>query len=291
MVQLASPPYASGPAVASPESNECRVPSSPKPKPALAGQMIDLPEDFLVFDGETGPQPDAALKKLCPPFEPPAHPGEFDPKAVKCGNLGPEKATAKVEAARKAHHVACQEHVANIKAGEAEHFAKFKKKAALDATTGHVVAIGLVGPAGVKILGDHNEAELLRSWWSSVEVYLAGHVPMVGFNIKHFDLPFFVRRSWILGVPIPSGVRVGRYWNDLFIDLMEVWNQGERGYVSLDTLCAAFGLPGKVTEVDGVEVSGATFHLLWESDRKVAIKYLEGDVLLPAELARRMQNV
>jgi len=253
--------------------------------------VIDLPEDFVTFDGETGPLPDAMLKKLCPPFEPPAHPGKFDPKAVKCGNLGHEKAAAKVEAACKAHQVACKEHTTNVKVGEAEHFAKFKEKAALDATTGRVVAIGLADPAGIRILGDKDEAETLRLWWRDVETYLADHVPMVGFNIKHFDLPFLVRRSWILGVSIPNGVRSGRYWNDLFIDLMEAWQQGERGYVSLDTLCAAFGLPGKVTEVDGVEISGAMFHQLWESDREVAIKYLEGDVLLPAELARRMRAV
>jgi len=268
-------------------------PPAEETKPAVDGHPLDPPEEFVVFDIETGPLPDVVLRDICPPFEPPAHPGKFDPKAVKIGNLkDKQKIAEKVATAKKAHQTACKQHAANVKAAEVEHFATFQEKAPLDATTGRVVAIGLADPAGVRIVGDDDEAEVLRGWWNSVETYLGGHVPMVGFNIKHFDLPFLVRRSWILSVPIPSGVRTGRYWNDLFIDLMEVWQQGERSkMVKLDVLCAAFGLPGKVTEVDGVPVSGATFHELWKTDRKVAIKYLEGDVLLPAELARRMQAV
>uniref|UniRef100_A0A6M3KVA9 Uncharacterized protein n=1 Tax=viral metagenome TaxID=1070528 RepID=A0A6M3KVA9_9ZZZZ len=59
----------------------------------------------------------------------------------------------------------------------------------------------------------------------------------------------------------------------------------------LRALCPAFGLPGKVTEVDGVEVSGKTFYQVWRANRAAAVEYLRGDILLPVELARRMRVV
>jgi hypothetical protein len=246
--------------------------------------------DFAVWDIETGPLDDETLAKLCPPFEPPPHPGEFDPTAVKCGNLGADKAKAKIEEKRKEHEAAVRDYAANCERLKVEHFAKFKANAALDATTGHVVAIGIRGCSESFIIDCDDDAEEagLRWFWNDVDDFFRQNCPMVGFNTSGFDLPFVVRRSWILGVPIPHGVRQGRFWNPLFIDLMQAWTFGYREFVSLNTLAAAFGLAGKVDEVDGVAVSGAEFHRLWKENRKVAEAYLMRDLELPAELAVRM---
>lgn len=261
-------------------------------------QAITMGE-FATFDIETGPLPDDVLLRLCPEFVPPAHPGEFDQSTVKLGNLKDQaKINDKISQARMAHLQAVEQYDANVIAASIEHFAKFREKAALDATTGYVVAIGLATATNVSILSgslvdeldelEEQEAWTLRTFWGLITELMKSQTPIVGFNIKHFDLPFLVRRSWILGVPVPSGVRVGRYWSELFIDLMEVWQQGERGYISLDALAAAFGLDGKVKEIDGVEISGATFHELWKTNREVAVRYLEQDMLLPALLAKKM---
>jgi len=253
--------------------------------------QIALPEDFMSFDIETGPLPDEELVKLCPAAKLPEHPGEFDPANVKTGNLkDPIKIQEKNNAAIMAHGLAVETYGDACLIAEQQNFAAFRDKAALSATTGRVVAVGVVNAMDIDIIGDNQESEefILSEFWNTVVECLKFNIPMVGFNTKGFDLPFLVRRSWILGVPIPAGIRSGRYWSDSFVDLMEVWNQGERGYVKLDTLCAAFGLPGKVTEVDGVEVSGATFHEIWETNREVAVEYLKGDIMLPVELARRM---
>lgn len=253
--------------------------------------------DFAVWDIETGPLDDETLAKLCPPFDPPPHPGDFDASAVRCGNLGADKARAKIEEKRKEHEAAVRDYAANCERLKVEHFAKFKANAALDATTGHVVAIGYAGPNGDGDPincdgGPHEEGDGLAEFWGRVVNCFINQRPMIGFNTSGFDLPFVVRRSWILGVPVPHGVgkRLGRswVWNDLFIDLMQAWTFGAREFVSLNTLAAAFGLAGKVDEVDGVAVSGAEFHRLWKENRKVAEAYLMRDLELPAELAVRM---
>ena len=265
---------------------------APETKPKSTFDGIELPTDYMVFDIETGPLPDDVLAKLCPPMESKPHPGKFDPESVKFGNTKDQtKIAEKLRNARHTHDGEVAKYEGGQKIAEAEHFNKFRGDAALSAATGHVVAIGVAAHGCVDILASAMEEETLNLWWTVVKKCLKRNMPMVGFNTKGFDLPFLVRRSWIHNVPIPSGVRVGRYWSEQFIDLMEVWNQGDRGYVKLDMLCAAFGLPGKVTEVDGVEVSGETFHILWETNRKVAEEYLRGDILLPCELARRMQVV
>lgn len=221
--------------------------------------------DYLAFDIETGPLTEPQLRELYrePTLE------EF---VAGCpSNWKRETCEAKYPDAKAAG------------------WQKFIDRAALDATTGRVVAIGVVLPGEQpSIIGHDSEAEMLDEFWANVADAIRWQMPLIGVNIEHFDLPFLIRRSWINRVPVPAGLKQGRYWSPIVTDLMVVWMQGGRDYVSLDTLCKAFGLPGKVREVDGVAVDGASFHRLWAENRPVAEKYLLGDLAPLAELARRM---
>jgi hypothetical protein len=248
-----------------------------------------------VLDIETGPLPDDQLAKLCPAFEPPPHPGEFDPASVKTGNLGQAKAAEKIAAAAETHAQAVARYATDVEAARTAHAAKFKERAALDATTGRVVAIGLLVNGESLIIGadrqgkDRSEDDILHSWWGFWRRCVAEQRPVAGFNIHAFDLPFLVRRSWILGVPIPTSVRQGRYWSPLLIDLMKAWALDGRDMVSLDTLARAFGIGEKLHEADdGQAVSGADFHRLWAENRPAAIQYLGRDLDLTAALAVKM---
>lgn len=260
---------------------------------------------FAVFDIETAPLDDETLRRLCSPCDLPAHPGEFDPASVRCGNLGgptSEKGKAKIAEKRAEHAKALVEYGAVVEQAKADHFAKFKNKAALDATTGRVVAIGIMpcpimgGGPGIISCDARDSANSLcdevsglKLFWQWVGQNIDMQRPMVGLNTHGFDLPFLVRRSWMLGVPVPHGIRQGRYWNSLFIDLANVWTFGAyKEYIGLNDLAHAFGLEGKVEEVDGVAVSGATFYELWRTNRKVAEAYLMADLRIPSELAVRM---
>ena len=70
----------------------------------------------------------------------------------------------------------------------------------------------------------------LRAWWSLVEQTARAGGVLIGFNIARFDVPFLLRRSWSLRVPVPAGVFNGRSLNHhVVLDLYEEWQAGDRG--------------------------------------------------------------
>ena len=219
----------------------------------------------VVFDIETGPLPEERLLEIAP---------VFDPKSVKVGNLKDSaKIEAKIAASKKAHYDSCFE------------------RAALSPSTGQVLAIGFYDGElqRVEIIGQGNldERDVLDAFWFS---FSNGPRKIVGLNIHDFDLPFLVRRSWILDVAVPEDVYEidgGRFWwNRRFIDLRKVWLCGQRPSdtkSSFDELSKAFETGGKPEGIDG-----SSFADLWLKDREKAIEYLTGDVLQPAIWARKM---
>lgn len=249
---------------------------------------------MLIFDIETGPLPDTVLAALCPEFTPPPHPGEFDKSAVRVGNLGPDKAAEKIAAARMAHEVAVANYDRDRQLAAEQHFADFKSKAALDPTTGRVLAIGFqaADDAGKVAIedGGGDEAKLIDAYWRKYAKCRA--TPgrprrMVGCNITGFDLPFLVRRSWILGVDVPATVRPDRYWDSLFVDIRDRWLLGQRWgdcQSSLDTMATALGCGAKNGD-------GAEFARLWlgtAEERQQAVAYLRNDLAITVAVAKRL---
>lgn len=219
---------------------------------------------MIAFDIETGPLPDEQLRQLIP---------DFDPSEVKCGNLkDPEKIAAKIAEAKELHEQ------------------EFIGKAALSAVTGRILAIGyLASESGNFHLddGDGQESAILRQFWLKYAECRKVGRKMVGHNSNQFDLPFIMRRSWILGIDVPSTVRErGRYLDSIFVDTLEVWSCGTREMISLDRLSQALGTGKKPDGVDG-----SMFAKLWfgsEADRAQAIEYLVNDLKLTAADAARM---
>ena len=223
----------------------------------------------LVVDCETSALPEPELLAMLPPF---------DPKEVKCGNLGPEKAAAKIAEA------------------EAGHKQNFIDRAALDPLTGRIIAIGVLlfdprgalgpdwsAPRKTVILGAEDEAAMLREFWGMVASDDHGRLnPIVGFNICNFDLPFLFRRSWKHGITPPAGLRRGRYWGDSVVDLRDVWQLGDRqARGSLDAIARHLGVGAKTG-------NGAEFADLWKRDQDAAIGYLKNDLKLTAAVAGRL---
>jgi len=209
----------------------------------------------IFFDIETGPLPENELAALMPPF---------DPAEVKTGNIkDPEKIAAKIAEA------------------EANHKRDFIEKAALDPMSGRVVAIGLLYQDSGEfcVIGHDDEKQILFDFWHLCRSELAQSGRLAGFNIFQFDLPFLIRRSWKHRVPVPLGLRRGRYWNDELLDLREAWQLGDRmAKGSLDSIAKHLS----VGEKNG---DGADFAKLWTSDRKQALAYLQNDVGLTARVA------
>ncbi len=214
----------------------------------------------ILFDIETSPLPESELAALVPPF---------DPAEVRTGNLkDPDKIAAKLAEA------------------EANHRRDFIDRAALDPLTGRVLAIGLLQnaeggrqKAEFRIIGHDDEAAVLREFWDVTRGEMGRINQMVGFNTHLFDLPFLIRRSWKHRVPVPLGIRRGRYWSDEMIDLREAWQLGDRqARGSLDAIAKHLGIGAK-------NGSGAEFAKLWQSDRAKAVEYLRNDIELTSKLA------
>ena len=210
---------------------------------------------MIVFDIETGPLPTAELEDRIPKFEAPAN----------------YKDEAKIAA------YITQKRLDWI------------ERAALDATTGKILAIGILDcrEDGVEkistLAGD--EAEIIAAFSSIVMASGGSGWPLIGWNIFGFDLPFILRRSWILGVALPEWIRNGRYWDRCFIDAMDVWSCGNREQaVSLDLAAATLGVGRK-------SGSGAHFASLWNGDdmeRAHALQYLENDLRITKAVAERI---
>lgn len=253
----------------------------------------------LIFDIETGPLPDEQLKAFLPAFEPPKHPGEFDPAAVKVGNLKDDaKIAAKMEEARAAHAQALADYSITCLEAEAKHWQDFADKAALSPVTGRILAIGYCCTEKNQASVSENKGEvdgelkLLQAFWRQYAKSIKSNRKIVGANILDFDLPFICRRSLILGIEIPRGAFDGRYFNSIFVDLRKWWLFGQHQTScpsSLDYISRALGVGGKP---EGV--TGADFAKLWfgsESEKHSALEYLLNDLSMTKEVGLRLGAV
>ncbi len=158
----------------------------------------------VIWDIETGPRPWEEIERF---FTPPDHPGEFDPSTVKYGNLKDPAKRIEKSASAKAAHAAL---VGNWQSAADSAREEFVSRAALSPITGRVLLIGCLVNGKEIMLSDDSEADMLSAFWDLVENWLAAKTPMIGHNSASFDIPFMVRRSWALGVPVPREVRQGR---------------------------------------------------------------------------------
>jgi Predicted 3'-5' exonuclease related to the exonuclease domain of PolB len=245
---------------------------------------------MIIFDLETTALPLDVLESQLPPLAPWPH-GDFDPANVKHGRItDPAKRQAKEDAEReKFNNERCQ-----WGAGQQACRDKFIERAALSPTTGQILAIGW-GHVDESMFcmrsqdDETSEHALLNNFWFCCQHYLNKGESLVGFNIFEFDLPFALRRSWLLGVDVPTclHVRRGKYlnWSPIFVDLLDIWRCGSKEYISLDALCKLFGINGKP---DGV--TGADFARLFETEPDKARAYLENDVMgMTLPLAKKLQ--
>lgn len=254
---------------------------------------------MLIFDLESAGLPLEDIKRTAKPFSAPPAPGVFDPSAVKVGNLKDEaKIREKIDAARRDHEAAVASHATDCQRAEAAYWQGLVDKAPLSPVTGRVVAIGCWSAAkgSTLIIGEPPETfpeqEILATFWRLYRSMRQSQRKMVGLNIAGFDLPFLVRRSWILGVDVPTTVRNGRWWDQLFVDLRDEWLLGQRWgdcESSLDHIAKALGI-GSKADAEGCD--GATFGKLWLSgnaeDRAKARGYLVNDLELTRKAAERI---
>ena len=237
------------------------------------------------FDIETGPLPDEKLSAMIDPFPPYQKPPPFNEKDVKLGNTKAEdKIKEKIEEARQKYELMVAGSVEKQAADKLAYEQEARDKAALHAHHGRVLAIGLFNETdGFWILGNDDERQIIRDFWAWFNICLDMKNKIVGFNIFGFDLPFLVRRSWILGETIPSQLMIhDKFWSEVFLDLAKRWQCAKPNeFTSLDTVSRALGCGQKNGD-------GAEFAKLWFADRKQAVEYLRNDLDMTFNVAQRL---
>lgn len=208
----------------------------------------------IYFDIETGPLP---LAELVIP--------QFNPADVKVGNTkNPDLIAEKIRQA------------------EENHTSDYIRNAALDALSGQVLAIGYQWEdekPSILCSDTDGEKVMLQNFWSVLDTGMDRKPQLIGFNVKPFDLPFLIKRSWKHRVTVPYWLRQGRYWSDLVVDLREVWQLGDnRAHGSLSAISRHLGLGEKAG-------NGAHFAELFRTDRQAAIDYCLRDVELTQQVA------
>jgi hypothetical protein len=159
-------------------------------------------------------------------------------------------------------------------------------QAPLDGDLGRIVAIalqcGLENATQTQLVGDTetpNEVEILKWFWASF-AQMEGRA--CGYNILGFDLPYLLRRSFDLRVPVPIQPRLAKYQIEPVTDLMGIlYNWGTaRG---LKWVCKRYGIENPLPDLDGSQVA--------TMDRDTLRKYAANDVYLVIELYKRMCGV
>lgn len=247
---------------------------------------------MLIFDIETGPGPWDEIEKFMSPFDPSGVKGtafgEFDESTVSIPKTVTKAETRqkKIDEARKAHEEAVAKTPQLLADAESEHKAAFLSKAALEPTTGRVLAIGYhrvdTGKGAIDFVADQRgEDRLLAKFWDQYQQRRNAGEKIAGHNIFGFDLPFLIRRSWALSIDVPETVMKGRYFDSIFVDTQDVWLCGRRWGsepANLDVIDKFFGGSGK-------NGNGAEFARLFETDRNAALAYLRNDLEITARVA------
>ena len=212
-----------------------------------------------IFDIETGANPVRA-RALIPSF------------AAKVGNRkDPEKIAAKIEEDRASHE------------------SKWLDKAALRPETGQLLAIGIIpqdGSEQIFHIHQNSEEETINAFWDFFDsTRLNGGGLWVGHGIFHFDLPFLVIRSRILGLRVPANLRHGRYFSPmLFCDTIEEWLSGRprsECNCSLDHVAKSLDCGGKNGD-------GADFAALYARDEHAALDYHRNDLTMTSRVAQKL---
>lgn len=240
----------------------------------------------IIWDIETeGAADEEFVRAITPPYP------EFDADGVKTGDCKTDEAkAAKVERARQAH--ADQEE---------KYWAEKMEKRALRPETGRILTIGYLRadqPTEKAILDDADldETRLLRRFWNVFQRTRSEGGKIIGWNSGGgmtcgFDLAYCIKRSWILGVPVPSGVTKGRFVCDTFVDLMQQWTLfGFKEFAKLDHCARVLGLGNKTEQ----EVCGATFAAWYRSGgqkKEKAVYYGKLDLVLTRDIYLRLNGL
>ena len=161
-----------------------------------------------------------------------------------------------------------------IAANIAEQRIKFVERAALSATSGKILAIGVMDPItnDARFYHGEDEHKLLQEFLLTED---ARH--FIGHNLVGFDLPFMKRRYWKHGLWL--NVKLDR--REHFDTMIEYSCGNREDRISLDGLAKFLGQGEK-------NGSGKDFAAIYRRNPEAALAYLHNDLKLTLACARVM---
>ena len=177
-----------------------------------------------------------------------------------------------------------------IKAQIQEKKHAFFRDAALSPYTGRIALIGYYDGKNfiIQRSDETEEADMLKTFWASFND--AKTNKFAGWRIKYFDLKFLWGRSIVLGVEIPVTAKIGRQWNERFVDLHDIYTAFEyKAFVSLDNAAKSLGLYERVEK----DVTGTDFYIWWnnsEEKKQKCIQYLKDDLTVTYNICEMLKK-
>lgn len=236
----------------------------------------------FTFDIETGPSEEIA--KYIAPYP------TFDPASVKVGNLkDEEKIAEKIQNAEKLHNQ-----------GREPYYDSETKKLLTKSYASRVEAIGInitdLNNKTENYILSGDESHILSTFWGMLTQFNGMFLDRVicGWNIKEFDFPFIVQRSWRYRTKIHWNSFCNKtpfrgnkiYYNDFICDLMHIFACGSftNKWTSLDNASKSVLGHGKP--------DGMTGDMYWKlsrstdlMEREQAKQYLKTDLNLVDEMS------
>jgi DNA polymerase elongation subunit (family B) len=142
-----------------------------------------------------------------------------------------------------------------------------------------IVAIGLKYENNYYIFNSDNEKELLNNFWEKWKEIKQGSplIPVIGFNIEQFDIPFIVTRSFI------NGNKIQKFSLKEIIDLRNKIHAYKYGKTRGKLKEIAELLGYNILDIDGSKVAD-----LYNSKKKEEIKkYLIKDLEITDKIYQR----
>lgn len=79
---------------------------------------------------------------------------------------------------------------------------------------------------------------------------------IAGWNIKHFDIPYIIRKLLIYGFKLPENLNFSnkKPWEIQILDLKELWKMGSNLDVTFEDACQALSIDDPKIDIDGSQV-------------------------------------
>lgn len=178
----------------------------------------------------------------------------------------------------------------------------YQEKANLSAEFGRIISIGISAffweednqrlcLKSTVLREEIDETTLLNQFIQIIQKHKAGNqLLLCAHNGKEFDYPYLCRRMLLLGLPIPTILRIHgkKPWEISLLDTMDMWKFGDyRYYTSLELLMTVFGIESSKEEIAGKDIGHVYYQ---EQDIPKIAAYCEKDAIALAQLYLRMNG-